>query len=622
MVKATLTGMDTHLALELTQLASAWLITRLDNKVFRFTTNTRDIDIDIGDGSGLQTYSANEGYTRTNIANDSELSVSNLDIGGVFDNAQLDETELRRGLFDFADVKIFFFNWDDTSDGIIKIMRGTFGEMIVTDQGLFKTTLRDITTVFSRRLGEKISKDCRDDLGGPFCLVPTFPDPVAGSTAYAVGDFVIIPNDLNDDDCASIVMNFEGTDGSTGSPGMDNLSVVHAVNPTVGGTAQIDTAQAPAGGSSTSSLLLDGNSDFLSWADTTFLDLGDGPVTIHTWFRLNATGVTQTIAAHYDFNSDRSWRLEVDVNDNLFFVVYQPGGVTVDISLTGSTTLLAAANHHVAVVRKTNGDWELFLDGVSEAGPTTPTGNPHNSTGLWRIGATANGVNFLNGWIDSFFFLPGVALWEADFTAPTGNLATPVAQTAFAGRPWVDFNDTIFEATVAGTTNPCIVPPDFTKGNTHQQGGVTFTARHSWSRAVTVSAVGSDARRDFTVTELTPNSGHAPGSGPFPQTLGFADDFFNGGLVVWETGNNAGIGPKSNIEIRDFVADDGVTITQDIELFTTLPFDIVVGDTARIITGCDKVFQTCIDKFNNARRFKGEPFVPGADTLGQYPDAP
>ena len=199
MVKATDAGMDTHLALELTKLASAWLIERLDGSFFRFTTNTRDVDIDIGDGNGLQTYSANEGYTRTNIANDSELNVGNLDIGGVFDNAQLQEVELRRGLFDFADVKIFFFNWDDTSDGIIRIMRGTFGEVIVTDKGLFKTTLRDLTTVFSRKLGQKVSKDCRDDLGGPFCMVPILPDPIALSTAYVVGDFVRIPTVVDND---------------------------------------------------------------------------------------------------------------------------------------------------------------------------------------------------------------------------------------------------------------------------------------------------------------------------------------------------------------------------------------------------------------------------------------
>ena len=624
MVKATLAGMDTHLALDLTQLASAWLVTRLDGQQFRFTTNTRDVDIDIGDGNGVQTYSANEGYSRTNIANDSELSVGNLDIGGVFDNAQLDETEMRRGLFDFADVKIFFFNFTDISDGIIKIIRGTFGEVIVTDKGLFKTTLRDMTTVFDRLLGEKVSKDCRDDLGGPFCRVPVFPDPVAGSTAYAVGDFVRIPNDLNNEDCSVIVMNFEDTDGSTGLPGMANLSVVHAVNPTVNATAQIDTAQIPAGGSSTSSLLLDGNSDYLNWADADLLDMGNGPVTIHGHFRLNVTGVNQTLCSKYQASStNRTFYLRVNTSNQLEFSVWQTGS-TLDITLTGTTALTTGVNYHFAIVRKNDGDWVLFLDGGIEDGPDTPTANPFNGVADFRIGALESGgvSQFFNGWIDSFQYLPGVAQWEVAFTAPTGNLATPVAQTDFATRPWVDFDDTIFEATVAGTTNPCIAPADFTFGNTHPQGGVTFTARRSWSRLVTVTALGSNVRRDFEVTELTPNTGHTTGAGPYTATYGYPDDFMNGGIVIWETGNNAGIGPKTNMEIRDFVADDGVTITQDIELFTNMPFDIQIGDTARVVPGCDKVFQTCIDKYNNPNPFKGEPFVPGSDTLGQYPDAP
>jgi hypothetical protein len=52
-----------------------------------------------------------------------------------------------------------------------------------------------------------------------------------------------------------------------------------------------------------------------------------------------------------------------------------------------------------------------------------------------------------------------------------------------------------------------------------------------------------------------------------------------------------------------------------------MPFDIEVGDTLRIFPGCDKLHTTCFTKFDNATNFVGEPFVPGADTLGTYPDA-
>src|SRR3546814_11338344 len=63
------------------------------------------------------------------------------------------------------------------------------------------------------------------------------------------------------------------------------------------------------------------------------------------------------------------------------------------------------------------------------------------------------------------------------------------------------------------------------------------------------------------LTELTPNSGGAiVGRDHFP------DDAMNGGVVIWEVGNNSGTG----MEVRDFTADDGVTIEQDIELFLDL----------------------------------------------------
>jgi len=39
------------------------------------------------------------------------------------------------------------------------------------------------------------------------------------------------------------------------------------------------------------------------------------------------------------------------------------------------------------------------------------------------------------------------------------------------------------------------------------------------------------------------------------------------------------------------------------------------GDKYRAVIGCDKRFETCIKKFNNAVNFRGEPHVPGYDEL-------
>ena len=627
MAKNTTAGMDTHLAGEVTSLAMAVLIERTDGQKFHLTTSAENITIDIGDGDGEQVYSASEGIGRTNIESDAELNVDNLDVLGIFDNVMLTELDLRRGLFDFADFKIFVFNHQDTSIGIVKIFRGELGLVITTPLGFFKVTVRSLVQVYSKETGEHYTKDCKADLGDMRCRVPIFPEPkpvdafdrsfpvsyIAPSIAYQLGDFVMIPATIDPDDCSQITMNFEDVDTSTGSPGIDNIGT--HINPTYGGTAQIDTAQAPAGGDSTSSLLLDGNSDFASWPDSAVFTLGSNPVTISCHFRLNATGTTQVIASHYDFSSQRSWRLQVSVSDDLAFTVWQPGGVTIDITLTGTTGLTTGVDYHVAVVRKTNGDWILFLDGSIEDGPTTPTGDPHNSTGLWRIGATANSVDFFNGWIDSFEFLNGFARWDAPFTPPTGNLS--VATVPLNELPWEDFADRLYEVTTPGTSGICIQTPDSTVSNTHNQGSAVLTANHSWMRFAEVTAIGLNPRREFTVTELTPNSGQAVGANRTPSALGFPDDWFIGGAAFFDTGDNAGVAK----EVRDFVADDGITIEQDITMFDQFPFDVQVGDKLRIFPGCDKTNAICISKFNAGIDFVGEPYVPGEDVLGQYPDA-
>ena len=756
MTKDTTAGMDTHLDQEVTTLAMATLIERTDGVKFHLTSSSEDITIDIGDGDGEQTYLASEGISRTNIQSDAELNVDNLDIIGVFSNNVLKETELRRGLFDFADFKIFVFNHQDTTDGIIKIFRGELGEVTVTKQNFFNVQVRSMVQVFSKQTGELYSKDCRADLGDIRCTVPVYPVILPASTALTVGEFYRIPDTPNPDDCSQVIMNFEGVDTATTGVGFDNIGT-DGSQPTINGTSQIDTAQIPAGGTSTSSLLLDGNSDYLSWTDRAAWVLGANPVTISAHFRLNATGVDHTIISQYNsVSNQRSWFIRVDTGDKLNFRVYEPGGSVIDVELFGTTTLNTINDYHVAVVRKVDGDWVMFLDGAIEDGPDTPTGDPHDGTEDLRIGALESSGSpalFHNGWIDSVELLIGFARWEAPFTPPTGNLSA-AAQTLI----WEDFGDRIYEVTTAGTTLSCPQTPDTVISNTHNQGTAILTANHSWMRFAEVSAVGSNARRDFTVDELNPASGETVGANRTPSALGFPDDWFNGGGAFFESGNNAG----RVVEVRDFIAqikylldtsdagptdpggvwsddadafvDDtneattttsgssasnylegegtaapgsgiaitrvrlsveaaesgadavlGVRVTTDgaaetlldttqaltttstayefdltiptggwdyaklqaleirfwrdsgsatlevarsfveisqiLELFSNMPFDVVVGDKLRIFPGCDKTNPICISKFNNGINFVGEPYVPGEDVLGQYPDA-
>ena len=176
------------------------------------------------------------------------------------------------------------------------------------------------------------------------------------------------------------------------------------------------------------------------------------------------------------------------------------------------------------------------------------------------------------------------------------------------------FNDRIFSVTVAGTTAFLQPVYDQTVGNSTVDGTATLLTEHSWARAIEVTAVdGSEPNKKFTVTELTPNTGGPRG--------GFADGWFELGAVVWESGNNVSNGVGAAMEVRDYTPDDGITITQDIELFLPMAFAIEVGDKARIYPGCDLRRVTCITPFDNIVNMRAGPFTPGSKQIGRYPDA-
>ncbi|MDD3370759.1 MAG: DUF2163 domain-containing protein [Alphaproteobacteria bacterium] len=88
-----------------------------------------------------------------------------------------------------------------------------------------------------------------------------------------------------------------------------------------------------------------------------------------------------------------------------------------------------------------------------------------------------------------------------------------------------------------------------------------------------------------------------------------ADAYWKGGLLTWTSGENKG----RKMEIRAFAS--GV-----FTFFLPMPSDIAVGDGYSVQPGCDKAFSTCCSKFSNAANFRGEPHVPGTDSVLSYPD--
>ena len=183
-MKTVTSGMQTHLGQTLTTLARCWSLVRTDGVGFYFTEHDNDLVID------GNTYKASTGFAGTAVSNNAGMNVDELDVMGFFDDVTIKDEELRAGLFDYAEVKIFFVNWANLTDGKIKMRRGQLGEVIATPQGMFRAELRGLMQRLQQRFGELYSPECRADLGDSRCKLPLDPALRLNSTQYNLGDFV------------------------------------------------------------------------------------------------------------------------------------------------------------------------------------------------------------------------------------------------------------------------------------------------------------------------------------------------------------------------------------------------------------------------------------------------
>lgn len=185
-MKTTTTGIREHLDQEVTALCTCWEITRVDGKVLRFTDSDEDV---IENGN---TYSSIGAYQRTAIETTSSLSVDNVDIVGSASDLALPEDELRAGLFDNAEIRVFITPWVGIVTGQLKMRRGFFGEVQTLPNGTFQVELRGIMQRLSYNYMNIFSATCLYDLGEPACGIPIRPDEITSGRNYAVGDFANI----------------------------------------------------------------------------------------------------------------------------------------------------------------------------------------------------------------------------------------------------------------------------------------------------------------------------------------------------------------------------------------------------------------------------------------------
>ncbi len=189
-MKTLTSGMTTHIGQTVTTLAMCWGITRVDGVQLYFTSHDRDLVVD------GNTYLSAQGFNPTSVSNDSAMSVDNLDVVGVLDNAQITELDMRLGKYDYADVELFLVNWSDLTDGKIKVRKGRLGELSISPSGTFNAEIRGLMQQLQQAIVEVTTPSCRADLGDRRCKAPINPDLRIDSKAYSLGDFVRVNDTL------------------------------------------------------------------------------------------------------------------------------------------------------------------------------------------------------------------------------------------------------------------------------------------------------------------------------------------------------------------------------------------------------------------------------------------
>ena len=229
--------------------------------------------------------------------------------------------------------------------------------------------------------------------------------PADGSTT--VGD-VYFPQ-------TSLLLPFDGSDAATSTSDLSNRNATV----TFAGTAQLSTGQSKFGGSS---LLLDGNSDYLTISDSYWASaINSGDFTIECWVRYTSlSGNQELIGNRGDSGGDSSngWAIRKKDTANSFILYWYEGGQFNYLNHTqGSQTAISADTwYHVAVTRSGN-TWKLFLNGTAEDTVTDSGTIVTSNENRLFIGHFDS--LYTSGYIDDLRITVGQARYTSNFTAPT-----------------------------------------------------------------------------------------------------------------------------------------------------------------------------------------------------------
>ena len=214
---------------------------------------------------------------------------------------------------------------------------------------------------------------------------------------------------------AGIVLNFNGSNGSTT---FTNSGALAGVTFSTSSGATISTAQSKFGGSS---LLCSGGNQWITSTSNASLAHGTSDFTLEFWLYC----ITLT-SSHYFFRTSTG----TGTGDGIIMgaaatpVVYigtsGSWSIVNGLAMTGVTT---GTWQHIAITRA-GSTFRGFVDGT-QRWTATSSASIYQSANAFRLGAVnpSSGLG-MNAYMDDFRYIPGYALYTANFTPPASELTS------------------------------------------------------------------------------------------------------------------------------------------------------------------------------------------------------
>jgi hypothetical protein len=611
----------------------------VDGQEYFFTDHDEDIVFE-GD-----TYSAQTGYNRTSLSNNVGLSVDNLDVEGVFNTDDITEVDLRAGLFDYAEIKISLVNWTDLSQGELKQRRGRLGEVVVTQQGMFRAELRGLAQQLSQNVIEVYQAECRADLGDSKCKVKIYPEILGREQTVQVGDTFRVPTGTTTEiTFDNLVVNgsFERDTAAAPISSITGWTIVTSpvnVVTTDDGLAPQDGSNYLRGGDGTAfEVRQDIPLENTFGASLTQIDASNFTADFSCYRANNAVDDTGRVLVQfldylsnplgvlYDSTEEEITPVDTWVQKSVSGVAVPTGTRFIRIRFLGTRVTGLELNSCIDNVTlsmtdtaSTNSYQEIYEDRiyvVTGAGTTNPVQPTYDTTvgqtttedGIAPTGTvelTSGASGSVDGiTVDGVQIMSGAESFDADLDTTAANVAANITAhtsspnytaTALGSLITITADDESatpngFEV-ISSTTTIAATDVDMADGVT----GCSLICVDSFMRDAVIAEVEDQKTFKISVSDARA-----------------VDDWFNGGAAIFETGLNTGI----VAEIRDWDA-----TTNLLTVFLPLPFSVFNGTKIRLYPGCDKRLATCVARFDNVLNFRGEPFVPGQDELTNYPDA-